>query len=510
MRNYCIVFVLVSLLFCSVVGSWAAAFSMPHTWEATDKAWRAWFNANFAACEAAHNAVVTDRITDLTILNADINGSAAIALTKLSESVIQADGGQAFTGSQSFGDFNITNLGSLALDSISADDATKGITIEIPDNLTIAAQFKQSTNEYLALVTTNSGELVRISQDCSIDGGTFTFNTSEADEDFRFAGSGETNLLFGDAGNGRVGIKTATPAYELEVTGDAYITGITYVGTTSTYFDTDGNHVLVDDNTIGISGGAEIEFDNQATDEILFNNCLVGIGTTGPTSFLHFYEDTASTTAQIYINNDGTGDASIAFGVTTLATTNYIMGVDNSDFDAFKIAAQSADLGTLTALEIATNRAVTVNDDLFVDDFCRVDALGVGSAVTDPGDNNIEVAGDAQIDGSINGDFNMVGTRDVATYTMDGSGDCVGGPMAQSGHLEVFVLASEASACTFTVYNNANNPADLEVGTVRWNVSSAGGGMVSTRVEKGHYFKVDRTAHTGTYQVHWIPDGADN
>ena len=50
------------------------------------------------------------QIKALTISDADIHGSAAIALTKLAEAVIQADGGQAFTADQSMGSHNLTNV----------------------------------------------------------------------------------------------------------------------------------------------------------------------------------------------------------------------------------------------------------------------------------------------------------------------------------------------------------------------------------------------------------------
>jgi hypothetical protein len=53
-----------------------------------------------------------------------------------------------------------------------------------------------------------------------IDGGTFTFNTTEADLDARFAGDSQTNLLFIDASTDRVGINTATPTADFNVEGD--------------------------------------------------------------------------------------------------------------------------------------------------------------------------------------------------------------------------------------------------------------------------------------------------
>ena len=59
----------------------------------------------------------------------------------------------------------------------------------------------------------------------SLDGGTFVFNESSADLDFRIEGNGDANLFFTDAGNDRVGIKTNSPSTELHVVGGVKATG---------------------------------------------------------------------------------------------------------------------------------------------------------------------------------------------------------------------------------------------------------------------------------------------
>ena len=51
------------------------------------------------------------------------------------------------------------------------------------------------------------------------DGGTFTFNDSGADKDFRVEGDSDANLFFSDASTDRIGIGTSTPASKLEVNG---------------------------------------------------------------------------------------------------------------------------------------------------------------------------------------------------------------------------------------------------------------------------------------------------
>ena len=64
-----------------------------------------------------------------------------------------------------------------------------------------------------------------VSGNTSLDGGLFVFNESSADLDFRIEGNGDANLLFTDAGNDRVGIKTASPSTELHVVGGVKATG---------------------------------------------------------------------------------------------------------------------------------------------------------------------------------------------------------------------------------------------------------------------------------------------
>jgi hypothetical protein len=68
----------------------------------------------------------------------------------------------------------------------------------------------------------------RASGDTDIDGGTFTFNTTEADLDARFAGDTETNLLYIDGGLDKIGIKTL-PA---NITSDLHVTGTMKVTST--------------------------------------------------------------------------------------------------------------------------------------------------------------------------------------------------------------------------------------------------------------------------------------
>jgi len=93
-----------------------------------------------------------------------------------------------------------------------------------------------STGEYMTMNA--SGELTQtngatfsstlaVAGNVSLNGGTFIFNESSADVDFRFEGNGDANLLYGDAGNDRVAVGTSTPTNLLHVEDDTATSTVT-------------------------------------------------------------------------------------------------------------------------------------------------------------------------------------------------------------------------------------------------------------------------------------------
>ena len=120
----------------------------------------------------------------------------------------------------------------------------------------------------------------------NFNGGTFVYNEAGADLDARFEGSSDANLIYLDAGNDRIGIKTASPSTELHVVGGVKATGnIDFDGGTFTFNDTqadldfriegDGDEYLFftdagnDRVGIGIPSGAtpggKLEIDQSST-----------------------------------------------------------------------------------------------------------------------------------------------------------------------------------------------------------------------------------------------------
>ena len=110
----------------------------------------------------------------------------------------------------------------------------------------------------------------------SLNGGTFVFNDSSADLDFRIESNGAENMFFVDAGNDRIGINNASPSKTLDVTGTFKVSGDT---------DVDGGGFTFNDS------GASVDFraETNTLDHAFFidgSADKIGFGTDAPTSAL--------------------------------------------------------------------------------------------------------------------------------------------------------------------------------------------------------------------------------
>jgi len=161
-----------------------------------------------------------------------------------------------------------------------------------------------------------------VSGNTSLDGGTFVFNESSADVDFRIEGNGDANLFFSDAGNDRIGIKTASPSTELHVVGGVKATGA---------IDFDGGGFTFNDS------GASVDFrieTNTLTHAVFIDGSAdkIGFGTSAPTSgFVNI--DQASSTGAIAVLTLDQGDEDqefIRFDGTTAADQTKSLTTDTS------------------------------------------------------------------------------------------------------------------------------------------------------------------------------------
>ena len=141
-----------------------------------------------------------------------------------------------------------------------------------------------------------------VSGNTSLDGGTFVFNESSADVDFRIEGNGDANLLFTDAGNDRVGIKTSSPSTELHVVGGIKATGA---------IDFDGGGFTFNDSHAAVDFRIETD---TLTHAVFVDGSAdkIGFGTSAPTSgFVNI--DQASSTGAIAVLTLDQGDADQEF-----------------------------------------------------------------------------------------------------------------------------------------------------------------------------------------------------
>ena len=145
---------------------------------------------------------------------------------------------------------------------------------------------------------TANGNL-KVAGDVEFDGGSFIFNQSSADVDFRIEGNGDPNLFFTDAGNDRIGIKTNSPSTELHVVGGVKATGA---------IDFDGGGFTFNDS------GASVDFraETNTLDHAFFidgSADKIGFGTNSPTSgFVTIDQDSSTGAISVLTLDQGDAD----------------------------------------------------------------------------------------------------------------------------------------------------------------------------------------------------------
>ena len=147
---------------------------------------------------------------------------------------------KTFGDNTSFGDNNITNVGDIALDSISADGTD--INVAVSDNSATAFTIKQGSDAYLIIDTANSSESVSIGTGISGTAITLGHSTSEV-----------------------------TVADNLTVTGDLTVSGTTTTVNSTTVNLNDHNIVLDSGNsTSAVINGAGITLEGGSGDDATF------------------------------------------------------------------------------------------------------------------------------------------------------------------------------------------------------------------------------------------------
>ena len=188
-------------------------------------------NAHYTQLQAAPHSAYSGNVTVVLPASAD---------TLVGRATTDTLTNKTFGDNTSFGDNNITNVGDIALDSISAD--ATDINIAVSDNSATAFTIKQGSDNYFVVDTGNSSESIAIGTGVSGTAITIGHSTSEV-----------------------------TVADNLTVTGDLTVSGTTTTVNSTTVNLNDHNIVLDSGNsTSAVINGAGITIEGGSGDDATF------------------------------------------------------------------------------------------------------------------------------------------------------------------------------------------------------------------------------------------------
>ena len=254
-------------------------------------------NAHAQALQAAPHSESASNTLTLPSTGGDVDLVSTASTATLTN--------KTFGDNVSFGDNNITNVGNIALDSISAD--ATDINVAVTDNSATAFTVKQGSDAYLVIDTGNSSESVAIGTGVSGTAITLGHSTSEV-----------------------------TVADNLTVTGDLLVSGTTTTVNSTTVNLNDHNIVLDSGNsTSAVINGAGITIEGGTGSDATFT-----YSTTGPQFELKLasdYEDlqiAKLTATELDISGDADIDGTLeadAITVNGTALNTVIAGVTVTD-----------------------------------------------------------------------------------------------------------------------------------------------------------------------------------
>ena len=202
-----------------------------------------------------------------------------------------------------------------------------------------------TTNNIAKFVSSDGGGVITVKD----SGGEVAFS-NVGNDIFLKTSSSQTNQM-SILNSGNVGIGTNSPSSKLQVHGTFLATeNGTIEGRTNLKKDLiiRGNDVSANQGVVRFyvdnSNRLFIDTANNGADLFVIDGSgNVGIGTTNPQNKIHLYANNSSADALLKLEQDGTGDASIDFLLTS--TNLFRVGVDHSNSDAFTFAAGSFGTG---------------------------------------------------------------------------------------------------------------------------------------------------------------------
>ena len=346
--------------------------------------------------------------------NIDItpNGTGEVNITKVDIDAGAIDGTTIGSASAAAGTFtsltatslsvtdgNITNVGDIALDSISADNATD-FDITLADNQANALEIKESANSYLNFATTNGSELITAGQPFTV-ASTKTFTTDTAD------------INGGNIDGTTIGSASAAAGT---------FTNLTANGTIN--IDGDGTGDNIDGVIIGANLAAAGTFttvDTSGNVTVGGNLTVNGVTTTIESTTLQI-EDPLLTLAK---NNSGGSVNTYDQGllINRGSATNQFIGWDESDdeFAVFSTSDTGSTAGNINLTAYADFAAKDVYADSFIATGITIEDNNITATqsnddliLTPSGTGSVVINGTATFNGTVSfADNNITNVGDI-------------------------------------------------------------------------------------------------
>ncbi|HSA08091.1 MAG TPA: hypothetical protein P5099_01870 [Candidatus Moranbacteria bacterium] len=249
---------------------------------------------------------------------------------------------------------------------------------------------------------------------------------------------------------GNVGIGTAnSPIYKLEVAGNAKFLGNNQAITIGTNTGSTRGYITADTTAIGLiaASGYDAYILNNSSVGLIVKDSTgnVGINTASPGNPLHVNigSDSAITLPIAAFSNSGPGDAGILFGITD---DSYVVGIDNSDSDKFKISYGNS-----------ISNGVLGTSDRFVIDSSGLVGIGTAAPAT-----ALDVNGVITATGGTSTNWNSAYSHSTATTNVHGLSFTAEGP---GGGLDADTLDGQEGSYYQTAYTNLTSIGSLPNGT---------------------------------------------
>ena len=314
------------------------------------------------------------------------------------------------------------------------------------------------------------------------------------------------NVLNVDFGTERVGINTTSPTVALQVEGDVSASyfygdgsGLTNVTTTAPALQ----EVLNSGNSAGgvgiemqgggidmgagdITGAGHISGSTMQLGSTAYIMGNVGIGTTSPERLLSLYSNNTETTPRLLIEQEGTGDAVMAFSL--VGGQGWSMGIDNSLADAFMIHNSAGGVDSSSQLVILPNGNVGIGQST------PTSRLHITNNVTTT-EADIPQSFAVQVDSDHSGTDTATGDREQGGIYIDVDSSTTGGDLSNEHRLYGIYADVRATGDPDslvggnfnTEYNGTTGTLTAQYGIIGSAISDVSDGSITTTYIGGTY-----------------------